>query len=361
MKRKTVRWMALALAFALVAAACGSDDDGGEATSVDFVLQWVTQAQFAGYFAAEELGYYTEEGLNVNIIEGGPDIVPQAYLAAGQADIAEAWVPKALAAREEGVDLVNIGQVFQRGGTLEVSWADSGINSPADWAGKKVGVWPFGNEFEVTAAVSKFGVANVEYVTQGFDMLALLSRDIDAAEAMIYNEYAQLLEATNEATGALYLPSDFTVIDTNDIGTAMLQDGMWVRADWLADNEDTAEAFLRASFKGWIYCRDNFEACVDIVLAKGSELGRSHQTWQLNEINTLIWPSPSGIGYMDQALWDQTVDIAVTEGILQSAPSADSFTRDLVEKVLKDLKDEGLDVNGNSWQRRTVTLQPEGN
>ena len=361
MKRRTIRLMAIGLAFALVAAACGGDDSSDEATPVNFVLQWVTQAQFAGYFAAADQGFFAEEGVDVTIIEGGPDIAPQAYLASGQADIGEAWAPKALLAIEQDADIVNIAQVFQRGGTLEVSWADSGISSPADWAGKTVGVWPFGNEFEITAAVNKFGVSDVEYFTQGFDMLALLNREIDAAEAMIYNEYAQLLETENPDTGQLYQASDFNVIDTNDIGTAMLQDGVWARSDWLADNEDAAEAFLRAAFKGWIYCRDNFDACVDIVLARGSELGRSHQEWQLNEINSLIWPSPDGIGYMDQALWDQTADVATSEGILTAAPSDDSFTRDLVEKVLKDLEDEGFDVVGNGWQRRTIELQKGGN
>lgn len=362
MKKRTARLVAIALAFALVAAACGSDDDGGEATPVDFVLQWVPQAQFAGFFAAAELGYYTDEGLNVNIIDGGPEIAPQAFLASGQANIGNPWAPKMLAAMEEGAAAVNIGQLFQRSGTLEVSWADSGITSPADWAGKKVGVWAFGNEYEITAAVSKFNVPDVEYVTQGFDMLALLSRDIDAAEAMIYNEYAQLLEATNEDTGELYQASDFNIVNTNDIGTAMLQDGIWVAADWLDENEDAAEAFLRASFRGWIYCRDNFDACVDIVLARGSELGRSHQTWQLNEVNSLIWPSPNGIGFLDQALWDQTIDVATSEGILSAAPvDEDVFRRDLVEKVLEDLEDDGLDVTGNNWQRRDVVLQPGGN
>ncbi len=360
MIRKSVRLVAAGMALALVAAACGSDSSSDEATPVSFVLQWVTQSQFAGYFAAADQGFYEEEGLDVTIIEGGPDIAPQAYLASGQADIGEAWAPKALAAREEGADIVNIGQVFQRGGTLEVSWADSGISSPADWAGKTVGVWPFGNEFEITAAVDSFGVSDVTYFSQGFDMLALLNREIDAAEAMIYNEYAQLLETINDETGELYQASDFNVIDTNDVGTAMVQDGVWARADWLAENEDAAEAFLRASFKGWIFCRDNFDQCVDIVLARGSELGRSHQTWQLNEINTLIWPSPNGIGFMDQALWDQTVEVATSTGILAAAPSSDAFTRDLVERVLKDLEDEGLDVVGNGWQRRTVELRPGG-
>ncbi len=252
--------------------------------------------------------------------------------------------------------------MFQRSGTLEVSWADTGISEPADWAGKKVGNWGFGNEFELLAAIERFGVEDVELIQQPFDMSLLLNREVDAAEAMIYNEYAQVLEAVNPDTGELYTPDDLNVINFNEIGTAMLQDAIWVTSDWLArdGNEEIAEAFLKASFRGWIWCRDNFDACVEVVLDNAPTLGTSHQTWQLNEINGLIWPSPDGIGVMDQDLWDQTVDVATSEGILENEPDSDAFRTDLAEAAVKSLEDDGLDVNGNDWQRQTVILNEGG-
>ncbi|HAN70594.1 MAG TPA: ABC transporter substrate-binding protein, partial [Actinobacteria bacterium] len=166
-------------------------------TPVNLQLQWFAQAQFAGYYAAKDKGYYEAQCLDVTILEGGVDIVPQTALAQGNADFAIAWVPKALASREQGAGIVNVAQVFQRSGTLQVSWADSGIETPADFKGKKVGNWGFGNEFEVFAAITQEGLdpaADVELVQQQFDMQGLLNREIDAAEAMTYNEYAQLLE-----------------------------------------------------------------------------------------------------------------------------------------------------------------------
>ena len=359
------------LAFALVAAACGGDDEGigtGDCDSVDDVsvqLQWVAQSQFAGYYVAKDLGFYGDECLNVTILEGAPDIVPQTVVATGQAEFGLAWVPKALLSREVGdANLVNIAQVFERSGTLEVSFADSGIDSPEDWAGKKVGVWPFGNEYEITAAVEKFNVADVEYFTQGFDMLALLNGEIDAAEAMIYNEYAQVLEAENPATGELYQPSDFNVIDTNDIGTAMLQDAVWADEDWIAegDNEEIAERFLKATFRGWIHCLDNFDACVNVVLSNGSTLGSSHQAWQLNEILGLIFPATNGIGVMNETLWDQTVEVATAQlpeldGV---TISGDAYRTDIAEAAVAALENGGLDVNGSSYSRRSITLNPGG-
>jgi NitT/TauT family transport system substrate-binding protein len=362
-------------ALAIIAAACGDGDEtggGGEAlTPVTLQLQWVTQSQFAGYFAAVDQGFYEDEGLQVTILEGGPDIVPQQVVAAGAAEFGTSWVPKALESNEQGTGLINIAQVFQRSGTLQVSFKESGITSVEDFRGKRIGTWGFGNEHEVIAAVRKFGMnpeTDIIQVIQGFDMLQLLppeaggTGEVDAAEAMIYNEYAQLLEVINPATGELYKPEELNIINYNDVGTAMLQDAIWVRADWLdeASNRDIAERFLRATFSGWIYCRDNFGACVDIVLANGPTLGRSHMEWQLNEINALIWPSPEGIGIMDQALWEQTLDVAVSQGILQARPSdAESFTRDLARDALADLSD--LDTTGTNFQKRTdIVLREKG-
>ncbi len=182
-------------------------------------LQWFTQAQFAGYYAADDQGFFEAHCLDVTILEGGVDIVPQTQLANGDADFAISWVSKALASREAGADITNIAQIFQRSGTLQVSFVDAGITSPADFAGKKIGNWGFGNEFEIFAALGQAGLdpaTDVELVGQGFDMVALLDGDIDAAEAMTYNEYAQVLETVNPDTGELYQPSDFNVVNYTD-------------------------------------------------------------------------------------------------------------------------------------------------
>ncbi len=334
-----------------------------EPVDVRLQLQWFAQSQFAGYYVALDNGFYEEECLNVEILEGGVDIVPQQVLATGGAEFGIAWVPKALVSREGGADIVNIAQVFERSGTLQVSWADSGITEPADWAGKKVGNWGFGNEFEVLAAIAKFDVQDVELVAQDFTMNALLNDEIDAAEAMIYNEYAQVLEAVNPDTGELYQPEDLSVIDYNEIDTAMLQDALWVNADWIAaeGNEDVAIRFLTASFKGWIHCLDNFDDCVQVVLNNGSTLGQSHQEWQLNEILGLIFPATNGIGVMNSALWDQTLAVA-TEQIteLQGVEIPDGVYRtDLAEAAIERLGD--ADVTGSGFERREIVLQEGGN
>ncbi len=341
-----------------------AEDGCAELTPVSLQLQWVTQSQFAGYFAAVDQGFYEEQCLDVTILEGAVDIVPQQVVASGQAEFGLAWVPKVLASRAEGADLVNIAQVFQRSGTLEVSWADAPVTTIADMAGKKVGTWGFGNEHELFVAMRAEGIDpnnpdDVTVIQQSFDMLALLNRELDAAQAMIYNEYAQVLEAVNSETGELYQPSDLVVIDFNDVGTAMLQDHVFARESWLAEegNEDIAVRFLAASFKGWQFCRDSFDACVQVVLDNGPTLGLSHMSWQLNEINKLIWPSPAGIGVMDQTLWDQTVQVSVDGGVIAEAPSDGAFRSDLAEAALGLL--DG-DTMGDSYTPIEVELVEGG-
>jgi NitT/TauT family transport system substrate-binding protein len=367
MKRSRM-FLALAAVAGVLLAACsgGTASQAPETTAVRLQLQWVPQAQFAGYFAAEAEGYYDDEGLDVTFVPASPDLAP--HVAGSAEDGPEftiSWVPKVLEARvgTPPSDLVNIAQVFQRSGTLSVSWKDSNITSPADFAGKKVGVWDFGNEFEVTAAARKHGLevgTDFEKVIQPFDMTLLLSRDIDVAEAMIYNEYAQVLEAENPETGELYQPADLNVINYNDEGTAMLQDALFVRKAWLeqSGNEDVATRFLEASFRGWIFCRENPDKCIEYTVDQGSTLGAGHQAWMMNEINPLVWPSPNGIGMMDQALWDQTVAVAVEAGIIPEAPPAEAFRTDLAEKALANMTD--VDTKGTNFTKGTVEVTPGG-
>ena len=134
----------------------GGGDDFEPLTSIKLQLQWLPQAQFAGYYIAQEMGYFEEEGFDdVEIIPSGGDIVPQDALVAGDVDFAIAWVPKVLGTLEaSGVELTDIAQVFQESGTLQVAWKDSGITSVADFEGKKIGSWGFGNEWEIFAAMA---------------------------------------------------------------------------------------------------------------------------------------------------------------------------------------------------------------
>ncbi len=367
----------VAAASTLALSGCSSTpkaaSSAGALTPVTLQLQWLAQAQFAGYYAAAAQGYYKAEGLDVTIKEAGADTVPIKSVAAGEADYAISWVPKVLGSIEQGVNVTDVAQIFERSGTTQISFKDKGITKPADLKGKKVGSWGYGNEWELFAGMQGAGIntsSGISLVQQAFDMKGFLAGDIDAAQAMTYNEYAQVLETVNPATGKLYTAGDLNVIDWNKDGTAMLQDAIWADAGKLADDtayQSRTVKFIKASIKGWIYVRDNPQKSADIVTAAGSTLGTSHQLWMTNEVNRLIWPSTNGgIGMIDTKSWSNTVKIAMStkndtgSTIITATPPKTAYSNTYVKKALSALKSEGIDTTGTGFTPLTVALKEGG-
>jgi len=357
----------------LALAACAGDStptetdaNGGDfepITSIKLQLQWLPQAQFAGYYVALDQGYFEDEGFDsVEIIPSGGDIVPQDALVAGDVDFAIAWVPKVLGTLEAtGVELTDIAQVFQKSGTLQVSWAGDGIESVADFEGQRIGSWGFGNEWEIFAAMAAEGLdsTSVSITTQDFSMNALLDRDVDAAQAMTYNEWAQILEVVDPDTGELYQPEDFDVVSYEDTEGAMLQDAIWADTERLQDPAyaDAAVRFLKAVTKGWVFARDNPEeaAAITYDAAINAEaafpVGPVHQLWQMNEVNKLIWTG-ADFGLIDRTAWDRTVAGALSavnqDGLelILSEPAESAYSNEYIEKALAELAEEGVEVGG---------------
>jgi len=334
--------------------------------TVTVQLKWVTQAQFAGYYAAAAQGYYKANGLDVKIKVGGPSITPEQVVASGQAQFGLDWLPSLLAARDQGGKLLNIAQVFGSSGMTELTWKSSGLTTIKSLAKKKVGVWCCGNQFELYAALTKNGInpnstSAVTIVNQPFDMNLFLQKKVDAAAAMTYNELAQVLETKNPATGQLYKLSDLNVLKMQAQGTGMLEDGVFVNSSWIgsAKNQDIAKRFLAATFQGWAYCRDHAAACVNIVLQNGPTLGKGHQTWQMNEINALIWPAPKGIGIMVPAAFNRTAAIAKQYGVIKKLPSG-AYRTDIAAAAVAMDKAKGVDVTGLTYKKAVVAVTPGG-
>jgi NitT/TauT family transport system substrate-binding protein len=369
MKKRLVLWLAvggLAASLTIGLGSASAASHSPKATNITLQLKWVPQAQFAGYYAAVKMGYYAKQGLNVTLKNGGPDIIPEQVVASGQAQFGVDWLPSLLAARDKGTDLVNVAQVFARSGMTQLTWKSSGITNIAGMKGKKVANWLGGNQYELFAALVKAGMnpaknQGVTIVQQPFDMNLFLNKQVDSASAMTYNELAQVLESKNPATGKLYTLADLNVIKMQDAGTGMLEDGLFSTGSWLKDpaNQAIAVKFIQASLQGWIYCRDHQAACVNITLQYGPTLPKGHQTWQMNEINKLIWPNASGIGIMNTADYNRTASISKQFGVISKAPSG-AYRTDLAKKAVAALKAAGVDVNGKSWKPATVKLTAGG-
>ena len=372
MGRKHLGVAVLALAAVTVALSAGfgtanAQPKAAKLDKVTLQLKWVTQSQFAGYYAAVSKGYYKAFGLDVRLKVGGPSITPEQVVAGGQAQIGVDWLPSLLATRDTGTKLVNIAQMFARAGMTELTWKDSGITSIAKMRNKTVGVWCCGNQFELYAALTKHGMdpqknKGVKIFNQPFTMTDFLSRRIDAAAAMTYNELAQVLESKNPKTGKLYTLKDLNVFPLQKEGTSMLEDGLFAKEDWVKSNRDVAMRFIAASDRGWIYCRDHVQECTDIVVKNGTALPAGHQLWQMNEINKLIWPNAKGIGIMDPAAFARTAAIALKYKVIKKAQNASAYDATIAKDALAYLKShvKGVDVNGSSYKPITVTLKAGG-
>ena len=274
-------------------------------------LKWVTQAQFAGYYVAKTKGFYKEQNLDVTIKPGGPDINPSQVIAGGGADVVVDWMPSALATREKGVPLVNIAQVFQKSGLELTCRKDSGVRTPKDFKGKTLGVWFAGNEYPFLAWMAKLNYttsgpnADVKVLKQGFNVDPLLQKQAACISTMTYNEYWQLIEAGMK-------PDQLIVFKYETEGVATLEDGLYALQPKLEDPKtvDRLARFLRGSMKGWQYAIDHQKAAVQIVLdndTTGAQTER-HQTTMMSEVAKLIPGSSHGLGYLEPAAYERTVD-----------------------------------------------------
>jgi NitT/TauT family transport system substrate-binding protein len=365
------RWVLVALLAAAVAIAAGLGSARNAAasrqlTKVTIQLKWVPQAQFAGYYAALDLGYYKKAGLDVTLKNGGPQIIPEQVVASGQAQFGVDWLPSLLAARDQGTQLVNIAQVFARSGMTQLTWKDSGITSVSQFKGKKIANWLGGNQFELFAALNKYGMdgatnKGVTIVQQPFDMNLFLNHQVDSASAMTYNELAQVLESKNPKTGKLYTLANLNVIKMQSTGTGMLEDGMFSTAKYLssAANRAIAEKVIGATLAGWIYCRDHVAQCVNFTLKAGPTLPKGHQTWMMNEINKLVWPNTAGIGIMNKADFNRTAQISQKYGVIKKKPSG-AYRTDLAQAAVAGLKAQGMDVTGKSYKPLVVRVTAGG-
>jgi len=327
----------LAGAAALALTTSGSFAASHADNSVTLQLQWVTQAQFAGYYVAKDKGFYEEEGLDVTIKPGGPDIAPPQVLAGGGADVMLNWMPSALAAREKGLPLVNIAQPFKSSGLMLTCWKDTGITGPQDFRGKTIGVWFFGNEYPFLSWMSQEGIPTdggeegVTVLKQGFNVDPLIQRQADCISTMTYNEYGQVLDAGVN-------PDELVTFKYEEQGVATLEDGIWTLEENLADPafQEKMVKFVRASMKGWKYAEANPDEAAEIVL-ENDETGAQTEAHQVRMMGEIAKLTAGSNGALDPADFQRTVDTLLAGGsdpVITADPGSAAWTHAITDAAL---------------------------
>ena len=322
MKKLMVTLMAGAMALAAAQAALAAD-------KVTLHLKWVAQGQFGGYYVAKDKGFYKEEGLDVDIKPGGPDIAPEQVIAGGGADVIVDWMGGALVAREKGVPLINIAQPYDKSGLELICPKDGPVKTEADFKGHTLGVWFFGNEYPFFAWMHKIGLKTdggkdgVTVLKQSFDVQPLVQKQADCISVMTYNEYWQAVDAG-------FKPEDLIVFNYTKLGNDLLEDGLYVNETKLKDPKfkENMVKFVRASMKGWKYAAEHPDEAAEIVMDNGGQ-DENHQKRMMGEVAKLI-----GSGKLDEKLYDRTVDALLDQKIINKKPTG-AYTHDITDAALK--------------------------
>ena len=330
--------MTLKLASLLLAGAVSlTAMQAAAAEKVTLQLKWVTQAQFAGYYVAKDKGFYEEEGLDVEIKPGGPDIAPPQVLVGGGADVIVDWMPSALATREKGVPLVNIAQPFKASGMMLTCLKETGITKPEDFKGKTLGVWFFGNEYPFLSWMSTLGIKTdggadgVTVLKQGFNVDPLLQKQAACISTMTYNEYWQVIDAGIKE-------DELVTFQYEKEGVATLEDGLYVLEDKLNDPafKEKMVKFVRASMKGWKWAEENPDDAAEIVLENDASGAQTevHQKRMMGEVAKLTAGSN---GALDEADYKRTVATLLGGGsdpVITKEPEG-AYTLDITNEALK--------------------------
>uniref|UniRef100_A0A061S8H9 Myristoyl transferase n=1 Tax=Tetraselmis sp. GSL018 TaxID=582737 RepID=A0A061S8H9_9CHLO len=316
-------------------------------------LRWISQAQFAGYYAAQERGYYRDLCLSVDI-----DDTDTEKNSGDNFAVQIPWLLQFLQLVNRGQDFVHVSQVFQRGGwrymglpTVNAGSSNQVRNFGDMSGGVKIAVPVLDLEDHIVSLISKYnrsfcgandfhtheyipcrGGEDIHFLTYGFDVSRIAETGASFVMGMTYNELGRLLLQT-EGGRFKYTINDPGAANNILIYDPARVDGLLLPEDGLMAPRALTEGrfretnvlarFLEASFRGWIYCRDNEEACVSLFAPPGGNTNqqeyRTSQAWQMHEVNRVVWPAPHGVGLLNETLLSETVEVGVSLGYLNAS------------------------------------------
>lgn len=300
------------------------------AKKVGLVLHWDHQAQFAGYYVALDKGFYADEGLDVTILRGGPDVSACETLGSGKATFCTTMLPTALEKREQGVPLVLLAQIVNRSNFEVIAWKKpDGENGPeirtlSDLDGRCITVWERDFRLPYTAFFDANKI-HPRIIPQYYGLSLFINHGSDACSAMTYNEYHWLLQHGVN-------PNDLTVFKLCDYGVPLPEDGIYTLDSIYEKSPEMCKAFARASLKGWKYAKAHPDEALDAIMSRVEEANlptnRPHMQWMLSEILDSIFPGDSGgwvFGRLSGNSYRQVVTMLKRYNAILSAPDYNEF------------------------------------
>ena len=292
---------------------------------VRLVLQWEHQAQFAGYYMAQEQGFYAAAGLEVEIVPGGAHMDALQEVQQGKAEFCTAMLATVLASEPARNNLVLLSQVLNRSNLTLVAWKHgcSGnclIQQPQDLQGRSISLWEaFSPAYK--SFLRRYGV-KADIIPQYYTLALFLRHGVDACCAMRYNEY-QILQQSGVRD------DEISVFDFYALGMDLPEDGLYAGARLWREHPDLCERFARASMQGWEFARLHPEQTLDVVMrrvrAAKLPVNRAHMSWMLKVMLESIFPAAAAdwqVGKLAPASYANAVSIL---GLEQSAPEYPDF------------------------------------
>lgn len=290
---------------------------------ISFLPQWQPQAQFAGYYVAQEMGIYKKYGLSVKIMQGGPEAPSASMLEQHKVDVATMFLSSAITEKAKGLDIINIGQVSQMSSLIFVAKKSSGIRKPEDMNGKKIGIWrsdfrevPFAflDEYHIKATIVPISSTVDLFLEDGIDVMAV----------EWYNEYHQILNAG-------YNPDELVTFFFYDHNLNIPEDGFYCLKSTYDKNPKMYDRFVKASMEGWDYAFKHPDLAVDIVIyymrLSHIPANKAHQYWMLNRMKDIIHSQGMNNMALKETDFARTSYILLKNGMINKSLSYKEFIR----------------------------------
>ncbi len=263
----------------------------GQLPKITFTPHWLPQAQFAGYYVAQQKGFYVEEGIEVDIVHPSASVMANDRLITEESDVISLFLITALNQKHKGLDLVNIAQLSQNSALIMVAKKDKNINYIKDFNGKRIGIWETGFD-EVPKTLIRTNNCEVTWVPILSSINMFMIGGVDAMTVMWYNEYDQIINSGIN-------PDELSTFFFSDYGYNIPEDGIYCLNKTLLQRKTDLQKFVVGTLRGWEYAKSHKEETLEIVLEvmkKGHiPTNLAHQSWMLDCVLELIEPGDKNI------------------------------------------------------------------